>query len=126
MYSTDYPHTCCTSWSSYLLRASWSWYWALCWCCWVSAASVFLFSSCSTFNLSTSNWRTYASCFYVKEQGWREGEGSEGEGRRVGEWEEREGVGTGIGSLSTFSPLTLLPLPLLLLPLLPQKREEDE
>jgi len=62
----------------------------------------------------------------VKEQGWREGEGSEGEGRRVGEWEEREGVGTGIGSLSTFSPLTLLPLPLLLLPLLPQKREEDE
>ena len=55
--------TCWTSWSSYLLLASWSWYCALCWCCWVSADSVFLFSSCSTRNLSVSNWRIAASCF---------------------------------------------------------------
>ena len=27
------PLTCCTSWSSYLRRASWSWYWDVCWCC---------------------------------------------------------------------------------------------
>ena len=25
--------TCCTSWSSFLRHASWSWYWDLCWCC---------------------------------------------------------------------------------------------
>ena len=58
--------TCWASWSSYRLRASWSWYWDRCCCCFVSSCRVLRFSSCITRACSTFICSIWASTSWTE------------------------------------------------------------